>query len=237
MRCVYFSISVSRKRARKNSKFSELFSPQKRENNILITEYCAQRETRDQQREIKNPKILPQKKDFKFIGDVWRTFKYPHRALKFWSSSLRCFEMFINGVSVLFCVLLFSIIMLLKLHLFHSSLSQFTPLFLFLILSYSSFPLSFSSFLSFSLSLSPPLFVAGSFDPPRTSSEQKRARKTLSLSLSLSLVKNKKNYKAFFTAATVSASKALISANMAATLAALASCMTAETILSPLEST
>jgi hypothetical protein len=51
----------------------------------------------------------------------------------------------------LFRVLLFSIIMLLKLHLFHSSLSlslsQFTPLFLFLVLSYS-FPLSFSSFLS-----------------------------------------------------------------------------------------
>jgi len=51
---------------------------------------------------------------------------------------------------LLFCVLLFSIV-LLKLHLFHSSLSlslsQFTPLFLFLILSYS-FPLSFSSFLS-----------------------------------------------------------------------------------------
>ena len=45
------------------------------------------------------------------------------------------------------------------------------------------------------------------------------------------------HYKAFFTAATVSASNALISDNMASTLAALASCMTAETILSPLEST
>ena len=45
------------------------------------------------------------------------------------------------------------------------------------------------------------------------------------------------SYKPFFTAATVSASKALISDNMAATLAVLASCMTAETILSPLEST
>ena len=47
----------------------------------------------------------------------------------------------------------------------------------------------------------------------------------------------KYSYKPFFTAATVSASKALISDNMAATLAVLASCMTAETILSPLEST
>ena len=46
-------------------------------------------------------------------------------------------------------------------------------------------------FLSLSLLFSPPLFVAGQ-DPPRTSSEQKRARKTLSLSLSLSFVKNKK---------------------------------------------
>ena len=45
------------------------------------------------------------------------------------------------------------------------------------------------------------------------------------------------HYKAFFTAAMVSASNALISDNMASTLAALASCMTAETILSPLEST
>ena len=133
-------------------------------------------------------------------------------------------------------VLLFSI-MLLKLHLFHSSLSlslsRFTPFFLFLILSYPSFSLSFSSFLSFSLS--PPLFVAG--QTRRERRRNKSARAILSLSLSLSLVKNKKNYKAFFTAATVSASKALISSNMAATLAALASCMTAETILSPLEST
>ena len=50
-------------------------------------------------------------------------------------------------------------------------------------------------------------------------------------------LRSKINYKAFFTAATVSASNALISDNMASTLAALASCMTAETILSPLEST
>ena len=71
--------------------------------------------------------------------------------------------------------------------------------------------------------------------------------KTLSLFFSLFLlfvcvclfhvIIKKYSYKPFFTAATVSASKALISDNMAATLAVLASCMTAETILSPLEST
>ena len=114
----------------------------------------AQRETRDQKKfakwEIKNFILLPHtKKKISNLLEMWRTFKY-HRALQFFVLPLflmflRCF---INGV------LLFSSIMLLKLHLFHSSLSQFTPLFLFLILSYSSFPLSFSSFLFLSLSLS-----------------------------------------------------------------------------------
>ena len=144
----------------------------------------AQRETRDQKKfakwEIKNFILLPHtKKKISNLLEMWRTFKY-HRALQFFVLPLflmflRCF---INGV------LLFSSIMLLKLHLFHSSLSQFTPLFLFLILSYSSFPLSFSSFLFLSLSLSLSSAIrGGSKDPPRTSSEQKRARKTLSLSV------------------------------------------------------
>ena len=133
---------------------------------------------------------------------------------------------------LLFRVLLFRV-MLLKLHLFHSSLSLSLSLSIHFSLFIShSFVLFSSLFLFFSL-----LHFSWRVKTRRERRRNKSARAKLSLSLSPCLLSKIKNYKAFFTAATVSASKALISSNIAATLAALASCMTAETILSPLEST
>ena len=144
---------------------SELFFPT--QNNILqpniisIDSTGEKRETRKSLLScvIKEIKILcankqktnKQKKDFpSFWMDGGRVKKAESALLNFFV----CVACRSSSLVRLFRVLLFSIIMLLKLHLFHSSLSQFTPLFLFLILSYSSFPLSFSSFLFLSLSLS-----------------------------------------------------------------------------------
>jgi hypothetical protein len=100
-----------------------------------------------------NKKQTNKKKIFRLFLDGWRQSKEGReRTFKFFCVCR--VPIFLSAATVmmvvrLFRVLLFSIIMLLKLHLFHSSLSlsQFTPLFLFLVLSYS-FPLSFSSFLS-----------------------------------------------------------------------------------------
>ena len=134
---------------------SELFFPT--QNNILqpniisIDSTGEKRETRKSLlscviKEIKilcaqtNKKQTNKKKIFRF----WMGVKKAESALLNFFVCVACRS---SSLVRLFRVLLFSIIMLLKLHLFHSSLSQFTPLFLFLVLSYS-FPLSFSSFLS-----------------------------------------------------------------------------------------
>jgi len=119
-----------------------------------------------------NKKQTNKKKIFRF----WMGVKKAESALLNFFVCVACRS---SSLVRLFRVLLFSIIMLLKLHLFHSSLSLSLN-------SLLSFYFSFfrTLFLSLSLLFSPPLFVAG-LDPPRTSSETKRARKTLPLSLSV----------------------------------------------------
>jgi len=157
---VLFNLSRSLSLCFQKKANSELFFPT--QNNILqpniisIDSTGEKRETRKSLLScvIKEIKILcankqktnKQKKDFpSFWMDGGRVKKAESALLNFFV----CVACRSSSLVRLFRVLLFSIIMLLKLHLFHSSLSlsQFTPLFLFLVLSYS-FPLSFSSFLS-----------------------------------------------------------------------------------------
>jgi len=123
-----------------------------------------------------NKQKTNKKKIFRFWMDGGRVKKAESALLNFFV----CVACRSSSLVRLFRVLPFSIT-LLKLHLFHSSLSLSRSL-----NSLLSFYFSFfrTLFLSLSLLFSPPLFVAG-LDPPRTSSETKRARKTLPLSLSV----------------------------------------------------
>jgi len=187
---VLFNLSRSLSLCFQKKANSELFFPT--QNNILqpniisIDSTGEKRETRKSLLScvIKEIKILcankqktnKQKKDFpSFWMDGGRVKKAESALLNFFV----CVACRSSSLVRLFRVLLFSIIMLLKLHLFHSSLSLSLN-------SLLSFYFSFfrTLFLSLSLLFSPPLFVAG-LDPPRTSSETKRARKTLPLSLSV----------------------------------------------------
>jgi len=194
---VLFNLSRSLSLCFQKKANSELFFPT--QNNILqpniisIDSTGEKRETRKSLLScvIKEIKILcankqktnKQKKDFpSFWMDGGRVKKAESALLNFFV----CVACRSSSLVRLFRVLLFSIIMLLKLHLFHSSLSLSLSIHSSLFIS-RSFVLFSSLFLFFSL-----LRFSLRVLTRRERRRKQSARAKLFLSLSLSLVKNKK---------------------------------------------